>query len=145
VACHQTVALPLLKAGHPELIFELDGQSVSQPKHWRESTNTSGAQVWLVGQAVALREMSWQLSQGGDPDEKLIARWNALLWLLRKLNNDRTNLPLLPDAFGNFAVSDYSAIWQASQNLAKQVAAASWTEAASRAMLEALLSSADDF
>jgi len=37
VACHQTVELPLLKAGHPELIFELDGQSVSEPKHWRKA------------------------------------------------------------------------------------------------------------
>ena len=36
VACHQTVDSPLLKAGHPELTFELDGQSASQPRHWRE-------------------------------------------------------------------------------------------------------------
>jgi len=78
VACHQTVATPLLKAGHPELIFELDGQCVSQPRHWREKTNWNGAQAWLIGQAVALREMSWQLSREAEPDQKLMVRWSAL-------------------------------------------------------------------
>ena len=36
VACHQVIDLALLKAGHPELIFELDGQDASEPRHWRE-------------------------------------------------------------------------------------------------------------
>ncbi len=60
VACHQNVDADILAAGHPELIFELDGQSVSEHKHWQEQTSWSGAQTWLVGQAVALREVSWQ-------------------------------------------------------------------------------------
>ena len=69
VACHQNVDADILKAGHPELIFELDGQSVAEPKHWRETTNWNGAQAWLVGQAVALREMSWQLSANTQSDQ----------------------------------------------------------------------------
>jgi len=91
IACHQIVAQPLLKAGHPELIFELDGQCVSQPKHWREKTNWHGAQAWLVGQAAALREMCWELSGGATEtsraasDQGLIGRADALLWLLQKL------------------------------------------------------------
>lgn len=84
VACHQNLDTELLKAGHPELIFELDGQAVAQPKHWRERPGWSGAQTWLVGQAVALREVSWQLSRQSAPDEKLAARQSALLWLLQK-------------------------------------------------------------
>ena len=36
VACHQNVPADILKAGHPELFFELDGQSVAEPKHWRD-------------------------------------------------------------------------------------------------------------
>jgi len=82
VACHQVVSQPLLKAGHPELIFELDGQSVAEPKHWQESTNWSRAHSWYVGQAVALREMSWQLAQSDAPAETETQRWAALLWLL---------------------------------------------------------------
>ena len=85
VACHQTVEAPLLKAGHPELIFELDGQSVAQPKHWRDGTNASGAQAWLVGQAVALRELSWQIGREQSVDDNLKNRWLALYWLMKKV------------------------------------------------------------
>src|SRR5665213_4200704 len=64
-AGHQNVDADILKAGHPELMFELDGQSVAEPKHWSAEKNGNGAQAWLVGQAVALREMSWQLYLAG--------------------------------------------------------------------------------
>ena len=82
VACHQNVDTDILTAGHPELIFELDGQSVTEPKHWSAEKNGNGAQAWLVGQAVALREMEWQISREPKPDKKLIARRDALVWLL---------------------------------------------------------------
>jgi hypothetical protein len=86
VSCHQTVALPLLGAGHPELIFELDGQSVAQPKHWREAAGASGAQAWLVGQAAALREICWQLEGEGKGNKTLIEKRDALIWLLGKVD-----------------------------------------------------------
>ncbi len=54
VACHQNVDSDLQQAGHPELIFELDGQAVSQPRHWSRSADKPGPQIWLVAQAVAL-------------------------------------------------------------------------------------------
>lgn len=82
VACHQNVDPDLLLAGHPELIFELDGQSVAEPKHWGAEKNGNGAQAWLVGQAVALREMSWQLAREKSPTENEINRWSALVWLV---------------------------------------------------------------
>jgi len=83
VACHQNLDADLLQAGHPELIFELDGQAVSEPKHWREVTNWNGAQTWSIGQHVALREMSWQLTRAKSPSDDQINRWAALAWLLQ--------------------------------------------------------------
>ena len=68
VACHQNLESEISKAGHPELTFELDGQSVAEPKHWRDDDPSSGLRAWLVGQAVALREMSWDLSKNEIPD-----------------------------------------------------------------------------
>lgn len=84
VACHQNVDSDILRAGHPELIFELDGQSVTQPKHWRKDLDKPGPQLWLVGQAVALREMSWQLASEKSPSEDQISRWRGLLWVLQR-------------------------------------------------------------
>jgi len=145
VACHQAVATPLLQAGHPELIFELDGQSVSQPKHWRERADWSGAQAWFVGQAVALRELSWQLAHEPAPDEKLVLRWNALLWLLQKLDGlDREFLPL-----GRLASEPNSqnllATLKASDELAKRAARSPWTDEINRRALAALVATGDDF
>ena len=81
VACHQNVDSDILAAGHPVLRFELDGQSVAEPKHWQDPPG-SGAKAWLVGQAVALREMSWALSNSANPDQESIGRWSAVAWLL---------------------------------------------------------------
>jgi NAD(P)-dependent dehydrogenase (short-subunit alcohol dehydrogenase family) len=145
IACHQTVSIPLLKAGHPELIFELDGQAVSQPKHWREAADFNGAQVWLVGQLAALREISWQLSRETEPDEKLAARWAALLWVLQKVDvagGDFSALKRIPAAP---ASANFLAALQAGDDLAKRSAALKWTEEMSRQALKALASSAGDF
>jgi hypothetical protein len=84
VACHQNVDTDILAAGHPQLRFELDGQSVAEPKHWRDPAG-SNAKAWLVGQAVALREVSWALANLENPGEESIAKWNALVWLLAKV------------------------------------------------------------
>ena len=144
VACHQTVTMPQLKAGHPELIFELDGQCVSQPRHWREKTNWNGAQAWLIGQAVALREMSWQLSREADPDEKLMTRWGALVWLFQKLEG-------LDGEFPAFAMpaepasQHFLATLKASDELAQRVSASQWTNEKSRKALKTLASTSNDF
>jgi hypothetical protein len=145
VACHQTVAVPLLKAGHPELIFELDGQCVSQPRHWRETSGTNGAQVWLVGQAVALRELSWQLSQETQADEKLMARWNALVWLLQRTSNAGANVPALKDISSATSPEVYELVRQSSDEMAKRATTGQWNGEMSRGVLRALLSSAADF
>jgi hypothetical protein len=145
VACHQTVPVPLQKAGHPELIFELDGQCVSQPRHWRERAETSGAQVWLTGQAAALREMSWQLSRESGPDEKLIARWSALLWLLQKLDGMNNGFPLLAKISAEPSSHNLRAAWQAGDDLARSAALGVWTIEMSRTALNRLAATGGDF
>ncbi len=60
VACHQNIDNDLLKAGHPTLVFELDSQSINEPKHWRDDDPSIGPRAWLTGQAVALREAAWR-------------------------------------------------------------------------------------
>ena len=145
VACHQTVETSLLKAGHPELVFELDGQSVSQPKHWRETAGWSGAQAWFVGQAVAVRELSWQLSGEPEPNEKLVARWSALVWLLQKLDGLDREFPALGKPPAELGSQSLLAMLKASNELAKRAAAAPWTDKMSRQALVALAATSGDF
>lgn len=148
VACHQNVPAKLLTAGHPELIFELDGQAVSEPKHWCESTNWNGAQTWLIGQAVALREISWQLSKT-PVDEKLRVQWAGLLLVLSKL----------PAEFGfvqlNISVTNFTpttltgALAEETQarsdDLARKVSEIKWTAELTRKILDALATTSGDF
>ncbi|MBC8095343.1 MAG: hypothetical protein H7Y43_05995 [Akkermansiaceae bacterium] len=143
VACHQTVELPLLKAGHPELLFELDGQMVSQPRHWRETTNFSGGQAWLVGQAVALRELSGQLAQAGFADPKLNARWQAALWLMQKVAPTVSSVSLPPA--GEPAPEKVANTLKASDQLARAAAQLNWTSDFSAQLLRALAGSSSDF
>lgn len=91
VACHQVIDPALLKAGHPELVFELDGQTASEPRHWTEKADWFGPKAWLVGQAVALSQISQQLRETYGPD--LVAQEKALLWLLELVPGvDATNV-----------------------------------------------------
>jgi hypothetical protein len=99
VSCHQNVDADILKAGHPELVFELDSQSVNEPKHWRDDDPSSGPRSWLTGQAVALREITWALIKS-PPDERsqLLDQENALVWLLDKtgFGNDLSKFSAFP-------------------------------------------------
>src|SRR5206468_4068235 len=95
VTCHQNLDSDIVKAGHPELTFELDGQSVAEPKHWRDDDPSTGVRAWLVGQAAALREMSWALSKNETPDAEATAKWKGLAWLLAKVTAQQTNLPVI--------------------------------------------------
>ncbi len=129
VACHQVVSQPLLKAGHPELIFELDGQSVAEPKHWSAEKNGNGAQAWLVGQAVALREISWQFRKDGKSiladasklsDTNLVQQCFALSWLLHQAKADSSAMQRFPEDFYSFE--------QWADKLAKAESEVSWTQ-----------------
>ena len=100
VACHQNLDADIVAAGHPALVFELDSQSVAQPKHWRDEEG-SGARAWLTGQAVALRELSWHLAVNPAPNPQSLAQWRALVWLLGKVTAaEGALLPITPVAAG---------------------------------------------
>lgn len=144
VACHQNVDADILKAGHPELIFELDGQSVAEPKHWRAEKNGNGAQAWLVGQAVALREMSWQLAQmhGLNLQQKmtetnLIDRIFGASWVIRKATAEDRAIQLFPE--------DFVSIQNWADKQAQNNAAAVWSDQATHECLTRLANLAPSF
>jgi hypothetical protein len=93
VACHQNVDADILKAGHPELVFELDSQSVNEPKHWRDDDPLNGVRVWLIGQAVALREAMWALNRESTATDEVKAQGLALGWLLMRTTEADPSLP----------------------------------------------------
>jgi hypothetical protein len=145
VACHQNVDADILKAGHPELIFELDGQSVAEPKHWSVEKNGNGAQAWLVGQAVALREMSWQLIQThgmADLSQRLtetnqVDRIFAVSWVLRKASADESSVQRFPE--------DFESIQSWADKLAREKADVIWSEPMTRDCLARLAGLASSF
>ena len=145
VACHQNVDNDILKAGHPELIFELDGQSVAEPKHWGAEKNGSGAQAWLVGQAVALREMSWQLTQMHGMAElpqrltetNLVDRIGALVFVLRNATDEDRGIQRFPEDF------ESTKIW--ADKLALATAVTPWSAQTTRDCLTRLANLAPNF
>ena len=136
VACHQNVDADILKAGHPELVFELDSQSVNEPKHWREDDPAIGPRSWLTGQAVALRETAWALIKS-PPNERaqLLDQENALLWLLGKtgFGNDLSKFSALP------------AIQQSANEIAERAAKWSPTTDSLMSILQMLAASDSEF
>jgi hypothetical protein len=116
VACHLNLDDAIRKAGHPELFFELDGQCVAQPPHYVDARPALGPRSWLTGQAAALREVSWKMTS--HPDERLAARWQALIWLLRKTEAGRKELP---------EAEDFAATQSAADRLARNAAHSAWT------------------
>jgi hypothetical protein len=133
VACHQNISSTLLAAGHPELIFEIDGQAVSEPKHWSEAANWNGAQAWLVGQAVALREMSWQCAKTPN-DPKLREKWSGLLWVLGKIQPDEKTTS-----------ADAAEIQKWSDDLARKASEREWSEQLTLKILDSLAGTSGDF
>jgi hypothetical protein len=144
-ACHQVLEPALLKAGHPDLFFELDSQSVAEPKHWKEDDPWSALREWLTGQAVALREMSWSLA--GDPqnDDWSIARWDGLAWLCATTTNAAAmSAPILAPPSAP-ARSDFTNTQTEADALARRAAALNWSESSAQNLLVALASSANEF
>lgn len=145
VACHQTVSPALLQAGHPELLFELDGQCAAEPRHWVEKPGWNRAQTWYVGQAVALRELSWQLTRDSTPDDHLLARWRAAVWLLEKLNGVDPALPGVGHLATNASPADFQTAQSAADLTARAAASLTWTPALSSAVLARLAATSGDF
>lgn len=134
VACHLNVDEPLLRAGHPELFFELDRQCVEEPPHYSDARPALGARSWITGQAAALREISWKLQE--RPDERLLARWRALVWLLRKTEAGRKELP---------DTENFAGMRSAADRLARQAATDRWTKEKLRKLLQSYVSARAEF
>jgi hypothetical protein len=145
VACHQNVEADIIKAGHPELTFELDGQSVAEPKHWQDDDPASGVRAWLVGQAVALREMSWDLSKIGTPSADAIARWKGLAWLLGKITAQQTNLPAIQSPAETISAQTFGNLQAQADSLARRAADAPLSDDFARALLQTLAAVDSEF
>ncbi len=145
VACHQNIDADLLAAGHPELTFELDGQSVAEPKHWRDEAPWSGARAWLVGQAVALREMSWRLANNETPEAGATARWSALVWLLAKTTPNQMQLQAIEPSDATASPARFATMREQADLLARQAAAIPCSHDRATTMLQALAATETDF
>lgn len=145
VACHQNLDSDITKAGHPELMFELDGQSVAEPRHWRDDDPSSGLRAWFVGQAVALREMSWDLSKNETPAPEAIARWKGLAWLLAKVTAQQTNLPGIDPPNEPMSRASFASAQKQSDLLARLAAQASLSDESARHLLRSLAATDSEF
>lgn len=145
VACHQNLDSDIMKAGHPELTFELDGQSVAEPKHWRDDDPSSGVRAWLAGQAVALREMSWALAKSEMPDAEETAKWKGLLWLVAKVTAQQTNLPVINAPGETTSRSLFSGTQQQADLLARSAAESQFSDDFARQLRRALAETDSEF
>jgi hypothetical protein len=128
VACHQNIDSDILKAGHPPLVFELDSQSINEPKHWRDEDPLTGPRSWLTGQAAALREACWQARTAADPSPDAQETSMALAWLLAKVTAIDSSLPKISEP----ASSDLEPLQKQADALARS--AANWNPTTSRMM-----------
>jgi Cytochrome c554 and c-prime len=145
VACHQNLAPDLLKAGHPDLFFELDGQSVDEPKHWRDEEPWGGLRQWLTGQAVALREMSWTLASDPQSDAFAIARWNGLAWLCATATTAASIPSPVSQPSNTASKSDFSSMQVQADALARRASTSNWSDSSTRSLLVALASMHAEF
>ena len=147
VACHQVIEPDVLAAGHPPLIFELDAQTVAEPRHWLDKGDFFGPQAWLTGQAAALRETSWSLSQQTDPKPEVREQWRALVWLLHKATEAYGHgVPTFdaPDA-DTYSPGNVSRAQSVADDLAQAAARSEWNGASTRRTLNALADADKDF
>ncbi|MEO5720232.1 MAG: multiheme c-type cytochrome [Chthoniobacterales bacterium] len=143
VACHQNLEADLSAAGHPDLIFELDAQSLTQPKHWRDPEG-SGPRAWLAGQAVALRETSWKLAQNPDANPQTLAQWHGLVWLLAKVTaSDALGARIEPPAAGQ--AGTFASTQQQADALARRAAKQNLDPAFMRRLHATLAATSDEF
>jgi hypothetical protein len=135
VKCHEVIAPNLIKAGHPALTFELDGQAASEPRHWTEKDSWFGAKAWLVGQLVALTQVSEDI-RNYNPDPRVADDEKALLWLLKQVPGIASN---------NLTADRLAAVAAWSNQLAQQTSDANWSIDRTRQTLTALAGTSDSF
>jgi hypothetical protein len=134
VTCHQILDPALLKAGHPELVFELDGQAASEPRHWTEKAEWFGPKAWLVGQAVALREIGTDLHS--EYPAGLVPQQKALVWLMEQV--PATQAEQLP-------ADRLAAVAYWADQFARTISERPWTTGMTRQTLDALAGTSSSF
>jgi hypothetical protein len=140
VACHQNIDPAIVAVGHhPALIFELDGQTQDEPRHWKD--DPAGAQAWFVGQAVALREVSWSLLDGRADSARSVPVWQSLVWLLSRSGLEFGQA--LPDSSAPTATVLASSV-EAADRLGRR-AGQSWDAQYGGAILRRLAATQGDF
>jgi hypothetical protein len=144
-ACHQNLAADLLKAGHPDLFFELDSQSVAEPKHWKDDDAWSGLREWLTGQAVALREMSWARASDPQSDDASNARWNGLAWLCATTTSAAAISSPVTLPSNTPGRSDFTDMQTQADALARRASVSNWSDGSARSLLFALASVDPEF
>jgi hypothetical protein len=127
VGCHTNLPAALQKAGHPELRFELGRQIHNLPPHWRSAEQPG--RNWLVGQAVLLRELCWQVEKNAAPPD-VPERIRAIHWLLRETP---AGARFLPDAKGD---TTPAALREAADKLARAVSAQEWERVRTRSLFD---------
>lgn len=145
VACHQKLEPDILHAGHPDLFFELDSQSVAEPKHWRDGEPWSGLREWLTGQAVALREMSWALAGDAQGDALSSARWDGLAWLCATVTSAASIASPLAPPPNTPGLSDFTSTQTQADALARRASVSNWSDGSARSLLVALASTDAEF
>jgi hypothetical protein len=137
VACHEYLSPDIVKVGHPELIFELDSQTVSEPPHWRETDSWIGLHSWLAGQAVAYREETWHVLENAPGSA---ARWQALGWVLELATSGLKGLPEFSVPRASVTPGELAGLETGSDRLAKSAADFVWTTEAAQDLLQRLAS-----
>ena len=137
VACHEYLDPEIAKAGHPELIFELDSQTVSEPPHWHDSDPWIGLHSWLAGQAVAFREDTWHVLKGAPGSA---SRWEALGWVLEQASGGLDGLPAFSMPQGPMKAGQLADLQTGSDRLARSAATFAWTTGDARHLLQRLAS-----
>lgn len=141
VGCHQNLDPEIVANGHVPLTFEFDDYDTRETAHWKDKGSFLGPKRWLIGQAVALREVSFMLSKS-TPNPRASAgvkdlqdRFQALSWLLRKTTAGKS-LPI---------GSDYAGTQSASDRAARAATEETWTKDSTAALFRALAGSRADF
>lgn len=140
VGCHQNIDPEIVANGHVPLTFEFDDYDTRETAHWKDKGEFLGPRRWLVGQAVALREVSWLLSKN-TPNPRAEAgtkdlqdRYDALNWLVRKTT-----------AGSSLTGSDYGSTQTASDSVARKAAEETWTKESTKQLFRTLAGSRADF
>ena len=141
VGCHQNLDPEIVANGHVPLTFELDDYDTRETAHWKDEGAWLGPKRWVTGQAVALREVSFMLSNT-RPNPKATAgiedlqgRFDAIAWVLNKTDVGR-GIPL---------GGDYGSVQSAADKVARSASQQSWTKESTKALFAALARTGPDF